>query len=261
MTREDLYGHYRKFYVPNNATLVIVGDVDTRDAMRNIAKHFDKIAPGDASRRLPTREPGQLGERRLTISKEGTTGYLKLGYHAPAATDADFFPMLVLDTVLSGAKGINLWASFRTPPPQRSARLYQALVNTGLASAVNGGLVPTQEPYLYTISLTATEGTALATLEEATLREVDRVREQGITTQELQKARTQLRARLVFEQDSITNIAHQLGYFQTIASWRYFPGIAAEIEAVTIDRVAAVAAERLKASNRTIGWFEPLPPP
>jgi zinc protease len=260
MTREDLYGHYRKFYVPNNATLVVVGDVDTREAMRSIAKHFEKIAAGDPSRRLPTREPEQLGERRLTITKEGTTGYVKVGYHAPAATDADFFPMLVLDTVLSGAKGLNLWASFRTPPPQRSARLYQALVNTGLASAVNGGLVPTEEPYLYTISLTATEGIGLETLEEATLREVDKVREHGITPQELQKAKTQLRARMVFEQDSITNIAHQLGYFQTIASWHYLPGIAAAIEAVTLDRVAAVAAERLKPSNRTIGWFEPLAP-
>jgi zinc protease len=260
MTRDDLYGHYRKFYVPNNATLVIVGDVDTAAAMRSVAKQFGGIAAGDPSRRPSTREPEQFGERRLTIAKEGTTAYLKLGYHAPAATDPDFFPLLVLDTVLSGAKGINLWASFRTPPPQRSARLYQALVNTGLASAVNGGLVPTQEPFLYTISLTATEGTPLQTLEEAALREIDRARVDGVTAQELHKAKTQLRARLVFEQDSITNIAHQLGYFQTIASWRYFPAIGAQIEAVTLDQVGAVAAARLAASNRTIGWFDPQPP-
>jgi zinc protease len=260
MTREDLYGHYRKFYVPSNATLVVVGDVETRDAMRSIARHFDAIPPGDASRRTPTREPEQLGGRRLTIAKEGTTAYLKLGYHAPAATDPRFFPLLILDTVLSGAKGINLWASFRTPPPQRSARLYQALVNTGLASAVNGGLVPTAEPFLYTISLTATEGTPLAALEEATQREIARVREHGVTAPELQKAKVQLRARLVFEQDSISNIGHQLGYFQTIASWQYCQAIASQIEAVTLDQVGAVAGDCLKPSNCTIGWFEPLPP-
>ena len=98
-------------------------------------------------------EPEQLGERRVIVSREGTTAYLKLGYHAPAVADADFFPMLVLDAVLTGAKGLNLWASFRTPPPQRSARLYQALVDTGLASSVNGGVVPTQDPFLYTISI------------------------------------------------------------------------------------------------------------
>ncbi len=213
MTREDLYGYYKRFYAPNNATLVIVGDVDTAEALRSAVRHFGGIPAGEVPRRSPTPEPEQLGERRVTISKEGTTAYLKIGYHAPAVTDPGFFPLLVLDAVLTGAKGLNLWASFRTPPPQRSARLYRALVNTGLASAVTGGLVPTQQPFLYTLSITATEGTPLAAVEEATLGEIDRVRREGVTREELQKAKTQLRARLVFENDSITNIAHQIGYF------------------------------------------------
>jgi zinc protease len=258
MTRDDLYGYYRRFYVPNNATVVVVGDVDTDEALRSVRKHFGPIPAREVGRRPHTREPEQMGERRLTVSKEGTTAYLKIAYHAPAATDPAFFPMLVLDAVLSGAKGISLWASFRTPPPQRSARLYQALVNTGLASAVNGGLVPTQDPFLYTISLTATDATPLAALEAAALAEIERVRTSGITPQELRKAKNQLRARLVFEQDSITNIAHQLGYFATIADWQYHAGIAGGIDAVSLEEVADVAASRLGASNRTIGHFEPL---
>jgi zinc protease len=260
MTREDLYGYYRRFYVPNNATLVIVGDVDAADALRAADRRFGAIPSGDVGRRPYTKEPEQLGERRLTIAREGTAAYLKLGYHAPAATDPEFFPLLLLDSVLTGAKGINLWASFRTPPPQRSARLYQALVNAGLASAVTGGFVPTQEPFLYTISLTATEGTTLDRLEDAVLGELERVRAHGISAHELAKAKRQLRARLVFEQDSITNIGHQLGYFETIASWRYFPSIGEQIDRVTLEQVAACASERLKPSNRTIGRFEPLPP-
>jgi zinc protease len=159
--------------------------------------------------------------------------------------------------VLTGAKGLNLWASFRTPPPQRSARLYQALVNTGLASAVSGGLVPTQDPFLYTISLTATEGTALDTVEDAVLKAIDRVRAGGVTSHELAKAKTQLRARLVFEQDSISNIAHQLGFFETIASWRDFPSIPGRIDSVTLEDVAAVAARRFTAASRIVGRFEP----
>jgi zinc protease len=258
MTRDDLYGYYQRYYVPNNATVVVVGDVDTDEALRSVQKHFGKIHPRDVGRRLHTREPEQLGERRLTVSKEGTTAYLKIAYHAPSATEADFFPLLVLDAVLSGAKGVSLWASFRTPPPQRSARLYQALVNTGLASAVSGGLVPTQDPFLYTISLTATEASPLQLLEDAALAEIDRVRADGVTPQELRKAKNQLRARLVFEQDSITNIAHQLGYFATIADWRFHMGIAAQIDNVTLDQVAAAAASRLTPANRTIGRFEPL---
>ncbi len=257
MTREDLYGYYRRHYVPNNATLVIVGDIDTQDALRRARNHFGGIPAGELARRSPTREPEQLGERRVVVAKEGTTAYLKLGYHAPAVSDADFFPLLVLDAVLSGAKGVNLWASFRTPPPQRSTRLYQRLVNKGLASAVNGGLVPTQDPFLYTISITATDGTPLQALEEAALAELDRVRADGITPEELRKAKHQLRARLVFENDSITSIAHQLGFFATIDDWRLVAALGHRIEAVTLEQVAAVSAERLKPSNRTVGWFQP----
>jgi len=259
MTREDLYAYYRRFYVPNNATLVIVGDVETKDALRGVARHFGVIAPGEVMRRSPTREPEQFAERRVTLQREGTTAYLKIGYHAPAIGDPDFFPMLILDAVLTGAKGINLWTSFRTPPPQRSARLYCALVNAGLASSVSGGIVPTAEPFLYTISCTATAGTPLARLEEALLAEIEAVRRHGITAVEREKAVHQLRARLVFENDSITNIAHQLGYFATIASWRILPTIRERIDAVTLDQVAAAASERLKSLNRTIGWFAPLP--
>jgi zinc protease len=260
MTRDDLYGHYRRFYVPNNATLVIVGDIDTRDAMRGVVKYFGALQPHEVGPRTRTQEPPQLGERRVTISKPGTTAYLKIAHHAPAVSDADFFPLLVLDAALTGAKGVNLWASFRTPPPQRSARLYQALVNTGLASSISGGIVPTQEPFVYTISATATDGTPLTRVEEAVVAEIERVRRDGITGQELAKAKTQLRARLVFENDSITNIAHQLGYFETIASWREYEPMAARIQAVTAEQVAEVAATRLTPVNRTIGWFSPRPP-
>jgi zinc protease len=260
MTRDDLYGYYRRHYVPNNATLVIVGGVDARDALRQVVHYFGAIKPGDVAKRPHTREPEQLGERRVTVSREGTTAYFKVGFHAPSVHDPDFFPMLVLDAVLTGAKGVNLWASFRTPPPQRSARLYRALVNGGLASAVNGGLLPTEEPFLYTISVTATEGTPLASVEEATLAQIDAVHRHGISAHELQKAKHQLRARLVFEGDCISNIGHQLGFFETIGSWRLVPSIGRQIDAVTLEAVADAAARHLKPTNRTIGWFDPRPP-
>ena len=258
MTRDDLYGHYRRFYAPNNATLVIVGDVDDSSAMDRVVKHFSWMEPHDVARRRCTKEPEQLGERRVTLSKEGTTAYLKIGFHAPAAAERDFLPLLVLDAVLTGAKGVNLWASFRTPPPQRSARLYRALVDGGLASAVSGALLPTEEPFLYTISVTATDGVPLDNVEEATTRELERIRTNGITSQELRKAKNQLRARLVFENDSITNIAHQLGYFDTIASWQLAGTLAPHIESVTVDDVGRVAGDRLNPTRRTVGRFEPI---
>lgn len=259
MTRDDLYGYYRRYYVPNNATLVVVGDVDARETLKRVDHYFGAIEPRTVTRQVHTEEPEQLGERRVTISKPGTTAYLKLGYHAPALGDADFFAMLALDAVFTGAKGLNLWASFRTPPPQRSARLYRALVDKGLASSIVGAILPTQHPFLYTISLTATEGTSLERLEEATLREIDQVRTGGVTAHELQKVKNQLRARLVFETDCVTNIAHQLGYFETVANWALYPTLLSRIQSVTLEQINAAAARYLPATNRTIGWFDPVP--
>ena len=259
MTRDDLHGYYRRFYVPNNATLVIVGDVDTDNAMRRVDHHFGPIQPGSEPERIHTVEPPQIGERRLTIRQEGTTAYLKVGYHAPAATDTHFFPLLILDAVLTGAKGLNLWSSFRVPPPQRSARLYRALVERGLASSVSGGLMPTEQPFLYTVSVTATEGTSLGSVEGLLLEELDRVAREGISAAELVRAKAQLHAQLVFDNDSVTNIAHQLGYFETIASVDFFTAAPARIASVTLEEVALAARAVLAPSNRTIGWYEPVP--
>ena len=106
-----------------------------------------------------------------------------------------------LDAALSGAKGVNLWASFRNPP-QRSTRLYRALVEKGLASSVFGALLPTEEPFLYSVTCTVSDGTPIAALEEAAEAALSAVRADGITPAEFDRARHQLRARLVFESDS-----------------------------------------------------------
>jgi zinc protease len=184
---------------------------------------------------------------------------LKVGYHAPPVTDAAFCPLLVLDAILTGAKGLNLWSSFRIAPPQRRARLYNALVERGLASSVSGSLLPTEQPFLYTVSITAADGTSLASVESALLEALERVRAEGINDAELVRAKAQLRARLVFESDSVTNIAHQLGYFDTIASVGLFNALPARIAAVTVDEVDSAARTLLGDANRTIGWFEPVP--
>jgi zinc protease len=224
-----------------------------------VESHFGGIPEGPEPGRLRTIEPEQSGERRLTIRREGTTAYLKIACHAPSAADPLFLPALLLDAVLTGAKGINLWSSFRVPPPQRRARVYRALVEPGLASSVSGALLPTAEPFLYTVSATATDGVALSSIEEALAGELERVRRDAVTPAELETAKSQLQAQLVFDSDSITNIAHQIGYFETIASVDVFTGLAPRINAVSLDQVADAARMLFAASNRTVGWFEPLP--
>jgi zinc protease len=259
MTREDLYGHYRRFYIPNNATLVVVGDVDTDEALRGVERHFGSIPAGPEPERVHTIEPEQLGERRVTIRREGTAAYLKVAFHAPGTSDPAFFPALLLDAALTGAKGVNLWSSFRGAPPQRRARLYRALVERGLASAVSGAILPTAHPFLYAISATATEGVTLAAVESVLLEELDGVLRDGVTAAELQRAKKQLQARFVFDSDSVTNIAHQLGYFETVATVDVYTELAARVDAVTLESVAAIARTILQPANRTVGWYDPLP--
>jgi zinc protease len=258
MSRDDLYAYYRRHYVPDNATLVVVGAVDTEDVLRRVEQKFGHIKPGPAPVRRRPAEPAQIGERRVMLEREGTTAYLKFAWHAPAATDPEFFPMLVLDAALTGAKGTNIWSSFRGAPPQRRARLYVALVERGLASFVSGSLVPTAEPFVYNVSLTATEGVGLDTLEAAVVDALEDVRLRGLTEEEVTRAKRQLRARLVFETDSVTNIAHQLGYFHTVAGPGYFERLASCVAAVTPEQVFEVARRRLASDKRTVGWFRPL---
>jgi zinc protease len=258
MTRDELYGHYRRFYVPNNATLVVAGDVDADDVLRRVDRMFGPIAAAPELTRLSIVEPPQLGERRVLVERPGATAYLKMAWHAPAAADPDFFPMLVLDAVLTGAKGMNLWTSFRNPAPQRKSRLYTGLVERSLASSVSGALVPTAEPFLYAISLTAMQGISLPALEAAALEQIETLREGGVSDEEAARARRQLRARFVFENDSVTNIAHQLGYFDTVTGPGFFPELQHMVDRVTSEQVSDVARRRLSSVSRTVGWFRPL---
>ena len=257
MSRDDLYGHYRRHYVPGNATLVVVGAVDGDSVLRGAEKHFGPIPSAAPLTRARAAEPRQVGERRVTIEREGTTAYLKYAWHAPAAASDDFFPMLVLDAGLTGAKGLNIWTSFRGALPQRKARLYEALVERGLASSVSGSLVATSEPFLYNVSLTAMDGVAPQALEDAADAEIGRVAAGGLTEEEVERAKRQLRARLVFENDSVTNVAHQVGYFETVVGPGYLDAVSARVRDVTPEQVAAVASARLGREARTVGWFKP----
>ncbi len=257
MTRDDLYGHYSRFYIPNNATLVIVGDLEADDVLRRVGHHFGSIPSGKEVPRVRTVEPAQGGERRVHLRKPGTTAYWRAAYHAPSVTDPEFFPLLFVDAALTGASGLNLWSGLNVPPPQRSARLFRALVDPGLAANVGGSVLPTEHPFLFHFWATVADGQTLRSVEDVALTEIDRFLREGISESELVKARAQLRARFVYDSDSVTDIAHQLGYFEMIDRWQTYTELLPRLAGVTIDQVNEVARKYLTADNRTIGWFDP----
>ncbi len=259
MTRDNLYGHYRRHYLPANATLVIVGDVEAESALDHVGRHFGGIPARPQPARPRGVEPEQRAERRVILRRPGTTAYWRAGFHAPAFAESAFLPLLCADAALTGAGGLNIWSGYKVPPPQRSARLYRALVDAGLASSVSGSLLPTEQPFLYCLAATVAEGQTLAAVEDVMFCELDRVARDGVTEAELAKARTQLRARFVYDADSVTDIAHQLGYFETIGGWQAYHELDRRLTSVTLDQVNEAARRTFTPSNRTVGWFEPQP--
>jgi zinc protease len=104
---------------------------------------------------------------------------------------------------------------------------------------------------------TVADGQTLRAVEEVTLAEIDRFVREGISESELAMARAQLRARFVYDSDSVTDIAHQLGYFEMIDRWQTYTELLLRLASVTMDQVNQAARTYLTADNRTIGWFEP----
>src|SRR5581483_1981234 len=132
MTRDDLYNFYRKYYVPNNATVVAVGDFDTERLLDKLNDTFGKLPRGADLPTLSIVEPEQSGERRVIVRRPGAAPYFMAGYKAPRAADPDFYAVMMLAGVLSGSSGL---AMGRTSPG-RSSRLYRALVDKALSADV-----------------------------------------------------------------------------------------------------------------------------
>jgi zinc protease len=258
MTCEELKAHYATYYAPDNAAIVIAGDIDPDDALGRVAQAFGALRPSGVVRPARTSEPAQEGERRVVLERPGHVAYVKLAYHAPAFTHDDFAPALVLDAILTGAKGLNLWCSFKPGGAQRRSRLYRALVERSLASAVQGALLPTRDAFLYYISMTAADGVPVETLEDAAAAAIDAVAVEGAGDEEVRRAIRQLEARMVFEGDSVTNIAHQAGYFHTIGGLEAYDALPLRIAAVTAADVSRVAMSILPRTNRTTGVLRPF---
>jgi zinc protease len=256
-TSNDLVEFYSTYYIPNNATLVVVGDFETEKIIENIKEYFQDIPVGPTPPGLRTQEPEQMGERRLIVRKKGPASYLEVAYHAPAVRDDDFIPLLVLDAVLAGAESVNFWNFYWLEEASRSSRLYRSLIDKGLASTAGVCFIPTKYPGLFNITATLMEGVSQDLLETALLGEIEKIQEELLEKDELQKAKNQLLARYVYENDSVTEWGHQLGFFATIHQYEYLLDFPEMLKNVTSKDVTEVARKYLVPDNRTIGWFIP----
>jgi zinc protease len=254
MTRDDLYQHYRQYYAPNNAIAVVVGDFKTRAMLARIKELFGGYKPKPRTERRPRTEPEQKGERRVTVTGEGETAFLEAVYHVPNATHPDFYPLVALDSILAGATSLNMFGGGTS---NKSSRLYRALVETGLAASVSGGLSPTLDPYVYSIFCTVRQGQTPTAVEAALDAEIERIRSEPVSADELAKAVKQARALFAYGAESVTNQGYWLGHTELFDSYRWFDSYLERLGAVTVADVQRAAQQYLPRTNRTVGHFVP----
>ena len=245
MTRDDLYNHYRKNYVPNNATLVVVGDFDTSNLMKQVEEYFTPLASGELIGEPRTTEPEQRGERRVTVRKEGNIAYVAIAYHIPAAGHPDLYPMEVLSTIMSSGK---------------TSRLYRAVVDKQLATSAYFDDGFSKDAGLAWAFAEACADVPAGVLEEALLEQFHRVQNDLVTEAELEKAINQTAARFIFSLDSVSDQASQIGYYETLLSYKYLDTRLEMIQSVTREQIRDVAQKYLTEDNRTVGHFQPIAP-
>lgn len=242
VNRDILFNHYKSYYHPNNATLVLIGDFDTEQALALAKKYFGALHAGPKPPTVKTVEPPQHGEKRVKIERQGNAERVLIGYHMPAISSPDTFPLIVLDQILSGG---------------RSSRMYQALVQGELAVSTYSSLSPRTDPSLFYLQATGRGGVTAVRLEKSLLDEAEKAKTTLVTDEELTRAKNQIEADFIFSKDSVSDQGELLGYYATVADWKLIDQYIPKIKAVTAADVQSVAKKYLVESNRTVGWFVP----
>ena len=254
MQREDLFGHYRKHYVPNNAVLAIAGDFETDSMLKRIRELFEPVPAGEAPAQRTRPEPPQMGERRLVVEGPGETTYVQVAYRAPSATHPDFFPVTVLDSLLAGPSSLNMFGGGIS---NHTSRLYRALVERELAVTIQGGVQATIDPYLHSIlAIVHPEShpnQVIAVLDD----EVRRLQDAPPPANELRRAVKQARALFAYGSESITNQGFWMGFSEMFADYDWFTTYLEQLAAVTPEEVQRVAQTYLRPQKRVVGIYQP----
>lgn len=255
MTRDDLYGHYRQHYVPNNAIVVATGDFATAEMLARIEEHFGSLPPGQPINPITRQEPAQKGERRVVVQGPGDTAYLTAAYRVPDASHPDYLPLVLLNAAFAGGSSLGMFGGGGS---NKSSRLYKALVNTELAASAYGSLTPTIDPFLYTINAIVQSGRSLSEVEAALDAELARLATEPITEKELTKALKRAKAEFVLAGESITGQAQLLGMTEAvIGDYTWYETVLDRLNAITLEDIERVRAAYLRPSQRTVGWYEP----
>jgi zinc protease len=254
MRVEDTQEWYDHWYAPNNATLVVVGDVESNEVFKLAQKNYGAIQkrsllPIDA--RKPQTEPLQVGTKRIVVKAPAELPYLIMGYHAPAiqnvTSDWEPYALEILESVLDG---------------HASARLNKSLVreNQIANSASAGYSAVARGPSIFFLSAVPRAGKTVAELEQALRGEIEKIIEHGITEEELTRVKAQVVASHIYQRDSTFSQAMQIGRLESVGlSYRDIDVILEKLKAVTTAQVRDVAKKYLNDDSLTVAILDPQP--
>ena len=251
MTRDDLYNHYRRHYNPANAAAIAVGAFDSDEMLAKIERLFGSIEASAAPELFARPEPAQSGERRVVVERPGKTAFYELCHRAPAADHEDWFKLQIMNAILSGSGGAS---------DNKTSRLYRALVKSEIAAGVGAWLMPTVDPYLYSIIVTLRDDRQPEEAEAVLLDEIARLQADGVSAAELEKARKQTRAAFAYSAESVTEQAYGLAQSFILGDVHWFDRYSERLMAVSADDALEVANRYLAPKNRVVGILKPTDP-
>ncbi len=251
MKPADAREWYKRWYAPNNATLVVVGDVNHREVLALTDKYFGALKPQALPERKPQTEPPQLGIKRITVKAQAELSYIAMAYHAPvlkdAAKDWEPYALQLLMGVLDG---------------NESARLNKSLVrDSRIANSAGAGYDAVERgPGMIVVDGTPSDGKTVAELEIALRAQLEKVKTEGVTEDELQRVKSQIIAGQVYGLDSMFGQAMQIGRTENAGfSWRDLDVMLERLRAVTADQVKQVAQKYLQDDRLTVAILDPQP--
>jgi zinc protease len=238
LTVEDARLHYKQYYQPANATLIIVGDFSSPAAIEGVKKYFAGIASGDAPKALRVVEPQQRAERRLLMKYAGASDLVSIAYHSPAFLDGDTAPMAVLEKLLASGPG---------------GRLKSKMVDGKICSSARCSFEVKHDPGLFTVNLTGAAGVPAQKITESFESVIDQLKNSPVPESELKRARNHAEYYFLTERDGPYHVAFQLGYFDTLDSWQSAFSAYSRLSAVSAADIQRVAKRYFSPEYRVVG--------
>lgn len=245
-TMEELKAHFRMGYSPQNATVVVVGDVTGEEIHSLAKKYLEKIPARETPPPVRTKEPEQLGERRAFVKKFAQLPILMIAYHVPQTSHPDFYALQVLQTILFDGQ---------------SSRLYQRLVDKDQIAIEVGGFTPfALDPTLLILYAQPNQNIETQKVEAALYDEVKKIQSGGVSSREIQKAKNILLAGFYRNMKTISGKADALGTYEVFfGDYRKLFAAGEAYEKITAENVKRVANTYLAEKNRTVVTLIPTP--